>query len=379
MIKRFLSLSLTLALSLSALAQDRAEEIAQQLKGLSGKFLDKVVLFVNYGEGPFDWLAVTPDGNFVAKLEGMNRDGTFRYTVLGDPADYGLKLNVSLNGVEITTLDGSSSQGCNGCNNFTESSSNLTDSSIYADPDEIQNVNLAITTFVVNTSVRNATPYNSQRWFSQRGEIPRKLYTEECEWGGSVAVESSEERLEITYNQCNTGKEILDGSISLEKKGPYTVEGSYSNYSYQTFQYRLVLPQATVQYIVNDYGDVIRYTINAPNGVMDYLEGDYSVRLKDFIFILNRLQREQYIEVRSDYRADCQSEWSHLKTVKPVVFSITHLCPIGGVLLVTRGESEAEVRFGSDESIEIVDRESGSQIEYYPDCRALPSTPGVCD
>ena len=60
-------------------------------KQLPLKMRDSVV-FVRFGEGKYDWLAVTLDKTLAAKLEGMNSDGTFRYTILGDLKKYNLDI-----------------------------------------------------------------------------------------------------------------------------------------------------------------------------------------------------------------------------------------------------------------------------------------------
>jgi hypothetical protein len=83
-----------------AMALTRAG-LADKLKEMSGRTLKNPLVFVQYGNGPFDWLLLPVDGSYIAKLEGMNPDGTFRYTIITDPKKYGLHFNVSLNGVTI--------------------------------------------------------------------------------------------------------------------------------------------------------------------------------------------------------------------------------------------------------------------------------------
>jgi len=111
-----LSMMLSTLLVTSMFAGDsRVNEIVNQVKkfaGKSGKVIDNYFAYFHYGSGPFDWIAVNKKGTLAAKLEGVNSDGTFRYTILGDPKKLGLYMGIDSNGnLVIKSLDNSELPG----------------------------------------------------------------------------------------------------------------------------------------------------------------------------------------------------------------------------------------------------------------------------
>ncbi|MRI82816.1 MAG: hypothetical protein C6I00_00150 [Nitratiruptor sp.] len=360
-------------LALNLIAADRVDEIVSQLKALSGKELAPVVLFVKYGPDRFDWLALSPDGKLAAKLEGMEPDGSFRYTILGDPAQYGLHFQISLNRVVVETLEGD--EGCPECIASSQ------------DQDRVQEATTAVTTFVVNpTLFQGTTPVRSlQRGVAltllppkelMQSRLIRATYTHPCAGGGSIEIRINESQTAATfrYSSCITQQGVqLDGILQLETTDGVTFQGSYKDFTVSIYPLETHIPFAVVSYTYNDQGLLDPFLFQAPTTTITDLAQGYTIQVKDYTLRIQELPDHSLLWVEGDYRPECKRVWRKVETVAPIVLPNDNFCPQGGMIEIDNPEDggQSRVAFTREGGIEVLDQE-GRVLATYGSCLDLP-------
>ncbi|GEM_PF-3540293 len=362
----------------SSLFAASVDTIINQLKAQAGKTLKNPIIFVKYGPDKFDWLAVTSDGKFAAKLEGMNPNGSFRYTIIGNPENYGIKLNVSLTGVTVESL------------NETAADTGTTPSQNpqIVKKEKIKTADLAITSLITNSGfLQSTSPVRELRKKSpgsfvvlpnkrllQKFKYTRQVFTEPCPDGGvvTVSVNGAETEADFMYKNCSFEGVTANGLVHLKTYDELHFEGYYKNFSVKNSQLETFINSATISFDFDNYDELKNLRLDIPEGKIRYLSIGHSVFIRNYKLSIDVISNKFYIDLASDYKADCQDEWSRAKTTSPIVQSFYSLCPQGGLVDVKNSKYDVEIRFNPDKSIEIVDKNDGTLLTRYRDCRSVP-------
>ncbi len=275
------------------------EEVIEKLKEKIGQDLGKPVLFVRYGQGAFDWLAVTSDGKFMAKLEGVEEDGTFKYKILGDPKKYGLRFEISLEGVKLKkALDEPA----------------LTKAMLKA---------------LGKSLIIKALPTTRS--------LPLIV---NCKKGGDMEVKIDKDKTIILYRSCVYNEDvILDGTQEIEEVI------TYKDFTITTSSATIKIPTATLRVGLNSYHLTSPY-------LEIYDQSNALTQLKEYVLDLTLYSDYTQIVTNGLIKTECTQEWANLETLEPILVRKDEKCPYSGSLKATNSKSEVIINF-KEEGIEI--------------------------
>ncbi len=357
----------------SLMADSSVQSIVQALKAKAGQKLPNTVLFARYGDGAFDWLVLTPDGHFAAKLDGMNPDGTFKYTILGDPAQYGLKFDVSLQGVRVETIGQSSAPV-----------GQLTNTEV-----KIKTANTAITTVITGIApslgtqmlgglqmrdLHEATPLEALLWpvTHHRQTHLKEVYQEACPAGGTLSASGSYTQATVSFNQCRIDSgTTINGSVSLQQSGN-GYNGTYHNFTIDSSAYHLSLPSANLTLQLDGSMQLKSYTLSFASSTIQDKQRDITYYFKNFH---QQAQiQNSYLTLRTDtlFKASCQNEWTTITTLSPIKGSLSGSCPTAGTIRAKNSQADVKIQINSDSSIDVIDNQNGQQLEHYTNCHSVP-------
>ncbi len=357
----------------SLIAESSVQNIVQALKAKAGQKLPDTVLFARYGDGAFDWLVITPDGRFAAKLDGMNPDGTFKYTILGDPSQYGLKLDVSLDGVRVESI----AQNSAPVGQLSEA--------------KIKTANTAITTVITGIApnlgnqmlgglqmrgLHEATPLDALLWpiTHYRQTHLKEVYQEACPAGGTLSASGNYTQATVTFDQCKIDSATtIDGSLSLQQAGN-GYKGTYHNFVVDNTRYHLSLPTASVDLQLDGSMQLQSYSLSFASSTIEDKQEHITYYFKNFH---QQVQiQSSYALIRTDtlFKASCQNEWTSIKTLSPIKAPLTGSCPVAGLLTAKNSQADVKIQINQDRSIDVIDNQNGQQLEHYTDCHAVPQT-----
>ncbi len=366
-----ITLSLAILMLSNTLFGATPQEIANILKAKAGTTLTNPVLFAKYGNGAFDWIVVTSDGKFVAKLDGMNPDGTFKYTILGDPVKYGLKLDVSLNGVHISKIKNSQT------NNSTEIARKkaLADEAIsvavsgvasdlslslstntFRSLDSEQNTPLPLALKVYNL-VKNTKPHTT-----------RATNTQQCNNGGSVTVSNSETSANYSFNNCKVSGYTLNGKLSINiAQTSFSVV--YTNFSIKSSPKDIYISSATLNATLTSSREIKTLNFEAPYTKIDFKTQNLTYEFKNFRQNIRMIDADTYqVTTNMKFKASCQNNWLTLTTLSPLIAERFSICPTGGIMRVQSGSEDIKIFIYQDKSIDVKDTNNGSLIHHYNNC-----------
>ena len=358
-------------------AAPTAQEVANQLKALQGETLKNPVIFVKYGKDIFDWLAVTTDGKFAAKLNGLNPDGSFNYTILGDPAEYGLKIDVSLNGVKITSTANDESSLPKPVGTITKNVklkvaktaiSTLFDSSALSG------------TQLSSGWMREAkTPALLSPQFFKRFNIPqsytREYYRDSCPAGGTYEAVGSEMDHSFIFHQCKVDSQItLNGKVHMQIISDYKAKGDFQNYSATTPQFSVTIGSATIDVTYNDDEDITAFSLSIPSATVQLFQNNITVYYKNFTQNFNLNGTSYRVSTGFDVKTSCQNEWTKVSTLSPIRGSLYRTCLTGGYVQAKRGSVTTDIQINPDSSIDVIDAATNQKIEHYSNCHAVPNS-----
>ncbi len=357
---KLLKLFLVALLALWLQAGDRAQQIADILRSKAGKTLTNTVLFVNYGPGAFDWLVVSPDGKFAAKLEGMNADGTFRYTILGDPAQYGLKFDVSLNGVKISTTSYSFNQS------YVQKTTSAAVKSIVGETvSMITNLATGVNRELQTPSLLQLALRNLQ---SFRVHTTRYTETKACPQGGSISASYSSTTLTLSYNSCMVGTSTINGKLYIQQTSAQSAKATYKNFSIQFDEGYITLPSATLDLNLDAQGNIRSYTFFIKYLKAENYTKDSYLELRNYTIDAEVNNKLLYTTVNGDINTDCLEEWTHIKTLSTIIQHLYEVCPQGGRIRATNNQTDIIIVFNKDGSVEVLDNQTREHIKHYKNC-----------
>ncbi|NPA04322.1 MAG: hypothetical protein GXO61_05600 [Epsilonproteobacteria bacterium] len=362
-------LVLSLLFSFSLFAGD-PWYIASILKTKVGETLKNPIMFVRYGSGVFDWLALTTDGNFVAKLEGLNPDGTFNYTILGDPRQYGLRFEVSLTGVRILSASAVSTQEA------------VANTAVRA---TVDNALKLVTGFVKPTrkKVRSLQQLPLELIRKVNPSYTRYITNEPCPQGGSVVTNYIDSNhMVIEYHSCVDASGITtNGKISLEILTLNNAIAKYENLEIRSPNEVITLPSATVNltYVQDDYTQELR--VKSVDFRIDYLKSQNFQR-NSFLELQNYIIQSTYEdEVVTTFsglaRSECSSEWVNMSTLSPVKQDFYETCPYEGKVNGYSSQANIDLLFNYDFSIDAVEHNTQNLIKHFTNCLTIQSE-AVC-
>ncbi len=355
-------------------AAPTAQEVANQLKALQGETLKNPVVFVKYGKDIFDWLAVTTDGKFAAKLNGLNPDGSFNYTILGDPAKYGLKLDVSLDGVKIVSAASSNQSSAQA---------------------KIKTANTAITTVITGIAPEFAQSLTAIGGFNATRDLQepsltsltlttlqhlankqnnlREFEQEKCPGGGTITASGNYSQAVAQFNQCVTNGFTINGTIRFSLNDNY-YSATYQNISVYSNEYSYTLPSGTLHLTLDEYWQVQSYDLQLESSMFEDKTKHVTYYFKNLHQTIQLQNKIITASTNTQFKASCQNEWLTIRTISP--FQIPqgyNSCPVAGILTAKNSHDDIKVVCNQDTSIDVIDNQSGQKIEHYPNCHAIPS------
>ena len=349
-------------------AAPTAQEVANQLKALQGETLKNPVIFVKYGKDIFDWLAVTTDGKFAAKLNGLNPDGSFNYTILGDPAKYGLKLDVSLDGVKIMPLDTQTQTKVKTANSaittiitgiapeFAQSLTGSMQTGSFSR--NLQNPSISSAALM---PIKYLTPKNLLRVFEQ----------EKCPEGGTISASGNYSQAVITYNQCIMNGFTINGTIRASLSDS-SYNAQYQNYTIDSHNYRLSIPSGSL-YLQLDNLQIKKYNLNLPFTSFEDKSKNITYSFKNFHQSIQFQNSTIYAATDTQFKASCQNEWLTIRTISPFQIPSGNSCPVAGALTAKNSHDNLKIVCNQDTSIDVYDNQSNKKIKHYPNCQAVPN------
>lgn len=189
--------------------------------------------------------------------------------------------------------------------------------------------------------------------------------TESCTDGGSVSYNGDETSGgTATFDQCNEGGIIINGTMVLSVKGTDStttltdfsikakVNGDNVDAYYQT---------ATVLLNTNTYDMSITATGHASENGNRFDFENYSMKKTGNSYIFAGL-----------VKTDCMGGWIEIKTNHALVLSQAYSCPTAGEIIVSGNNSEMKFVFNPDISVDVTI--NGEAYKRYDSCDELPDS-----
>ena len=359
----------------SLVADSSVQSIVQALKAKAGQTLPPPVLFAKYGDGAFDWLVLTSDGHFAAKLEGMNPNGTFRYTILGDPAQYGLKFDISLQGVRVESIGHSNAPAAQPSNTEVK----------------IKTANTAITTVITGIapslgnqmlgglqtrSLQATSPIKALLWPMQHHSkrYLKEVYQEACPAGGTLSASGSYTQATVNFNQCRIDSgTMINGSVTLQQSDN-GYNGTYHNFTIDSTAYRLSLPSANLSLQLDGSMQLKSYTLSFPSSTIQDKQKNITYYFKNFHQEVQKQGSYVLISLDTLFKASCQNEWTTITTLSPIKAPLSSSCPRAGTIRAKNSQADVKIQINSDSSIDVIDNQNGQRLEHYANCHSVPQT-----
>ncbi len=356
------------SLTLLAERAPTVAELVNQLKQKSGQTLKNPVLFVKYGPKAFDWLLVTADGKLAAKLNGVDKNGYFQYTIIHNPAQYGLRFDVSLQGVTIHSTATSSQQ-----KEVAIKTANTTIKTIITGvaPQLGSKLSGAVTRDLAQNSLGNLFIYPVTRILFEHRYI-RQTATQPCAGGGSLTIEAATSNTAtVHYNQCTIRDVLFNGSITLHIQDQSTLSATYSNFSISDERFTASFPLAHLTMHLDVLQKLKDYTFSAQNITIEDKKKSIAYSLKNFSQKVQLNGHIVYVTTNTLFKASCQSEWTTIKTLSPIRTELTHTCPTAGVIEATNKKAHIKVVINPDESIDVYELPNNRPIKHYTNCHEI--------
>ncbi len=365
--KKYLySIACAALLSTFAQAQSPTEKLVADLKAKSGQTLQNPVLFARYGNGAFDWLVVSSDGKFAAKLDGMNPDGTFKYTILGDPAKHGLSFDVSLQGVTIHSLSPAPTQSASIKTKTAKSAISAVITGVASDLGTQMMGGLQTRSFAKKSSLADMTLHWAAKYIGHYG---KDLSTDACPAGGTIEASGNYTEATVVFHSCYIDANTkLDGSISLQKSGS-GYYGTYRNFAIDSAQYQLSLPSATIELDLDSSMHLTHYTLSFTTSTILDKNRNLTYSFKNFYQEVSLGSNLAQIKTDTLFKASCQSEWTTIQTLTPIKVFFNRPCPVAGDVLAKNSKADVKIHINGDSSIDVIDNQNGENIVHYTDCK----------
>lgn len=361
----------SLALSTLVFAKPTANEVADQLKQVANKLLTRKVLFVNYGPGKFDWIAVLHNGKFVAKLNGLNPDGTFNYTILGDPEKYGLRVNVTPDGVTIENMAQQSVQ-------FDAKERTVADTAIRAITQNSISLATNVTGTFTGTRQLDSAPisYALQTFGKTANSYLRATQTQACPDGGSISINvSSQTSGSVSFNSCIVQGSTINGRVIVYNATQTSADVGLQHLSVENSRYKVYLDgreKISMQSRTSFSADV-----TIPTGyALDKLN-NYKEEYKNYHYFVDIQGNRITLRVNGELKNNCLTEWLRISTITPISVDKYKTCPTAGIVRATSSSVDIKARFNSDGSIDVIDNKTGTQTKHYESCLEVGRDP-IC-
>ena len=355
-------------------AAPTAQEVANQLKALQGETLKNPVIFVKYGKDIFDWLAVTTDGKFVAKLNGLNPDGSFNYTILGDPAAYGLKLDVSLDGVKVSSIANEESQPVGQIAQKKSIEVAQTAMSALFGSSALSGTQLS------SSWIRNVqtTPFLLPKFFkgfNTPQNFTREYYQDSCAAGGTYEAVGNELDHSFIFHQCRVDTQTtLNGKVHINIISAYKAKGDFQNYTLNTPQFSVTIDSGSIDVTYNENEDISAFSLSIPSAAVKIFQNNLTIYYKNFTQNFNKADSSYIISTNFEVKASCQSTWTKVTTLSPMRGSLYKSCPTAGLIQAQKDNTTTNIQINPDTSIDVIDTATKQKIEHYPNCQAIPSS-----
>jgi len=351
---------LTLIFACFSLFAGDPNEVVNILKSKMGQSLKNPVMFARYGSGAFDWLAITSDGRFVAKLEGMNPDGTFRYTMLGDPTKYGIRLEVSLDEVKILPLS------------QTLDSKEVLTTII----DKATATSLSFFAHLFSSLPRDFTHKGILIQFNQLVKGARENTLREiqqCKSGYQEITTLSDTYYKVEYHNCrfDTNDVTANGILEMKLTSPKTILYNFKNLELIGTKEYLLINALVYQNLLPD-GQVESSTSSISSFVVKEFDKTL-IELKDFTINSNYQYPLTIVNFKGLARNSCVGEWAVLNTLTSVIKSSYETCPSSGKVRGKLSQEDISLVYNSDHSVDVLDNRSNTLVKNYSSCLVIPN------
>jgi len=218
------------------------------------------------------------------------------------------------------------------------------------------------------------TAFKKSMQFAQTFKALSVTNSQACPDGGSIDITGDVNSGTATYNQCQYGTGIINGSVSLSGNA----DGRSGTVTYNNFS---LSENGEIAVFFESTAYTYQYDTNYNLQSMSITMNGYAITLgertdfKDYTFKLtNDASQNVTFTISGFVKTACLGAWIEVVTNEDIQITQSASCPHAGKLTIGGNASNLVITFNADLSSDV--SINGATPEHYPNCNDLDT--GIC-